>query len=630
MRFLQIVLVSLLIMISVDASANWVSKHGLTSAQYQFEFDSYKKKGYRLTKVSGYTVGKNVFYAAIWEDTPGPAWVARHGLTSTNYQKEFNYWVKRGYRLSHVDGYTVSGQSYYAAIWELKSGPSWVARHGLSASAFQSQFNYWVGRGYRLTHISGYEVNKQDQYAAIWERQSGPAWQARYGMTAATFQSAFDQYVGQGYRLIDLSGYDVNGVTLFAAIWEQSAGPSWRSQFNIAADQYQTEFNAKLYEGFELVSVSGYVRNTEANYATIWRSVGLESGERESIDYQINDFMTMYNVPALSIAITKDEKLVYAKAYGLADIATGEKATTENLFRIASISKPITSAAIFKLVEANQLSLDQTVFGPDGILGTTYGAFTYSNELKAITVRHLLQHTSGGWPNDAYDPMLLTIPMSESKFIGWALDYYPLSHYPGTYFSYSNFGYYLLGRVIEKTTGMSYEDYVYQALLQPAGAYDMTIAGNTLADRMPDEVVYYGMGGENPYSFNITRMDANGGWLASPIDLLKFAVRVDGRGGKPDLLSLQSVNEMTNSGSAAKPNYAYGWFINGIYRVHDGSLPGSRSIIVNGENGYSWAIIVNTRDTANDEMFFAALDSLPLNITQNVTQWPNYDFFIQP
>jgi hypothetical protein len=64
-------------------------------------------------------------------------------------------------------------------------------------------------KGYRLVHVSGYAVSGQDFYAAIWERRNGPAWQARHGMTSADYQQAFDDLNGQGYRLVDVSGYSV-------------------------------------------------------------------------------------------------------------------------------------------------------------------------------------------------------------------------------------------------------------------------------------------------------------------------------------------------------------------------------------------------------------------------------------
>jgi urease beta subunit len=114
--------------------------------------------------------------------------------------------VGQGYRLTLVSGYSVGGEDRYAAIWEQVSGPAWVARHGMTSAGYQREFDRLVGQGYRLTLVSGYSVGGEDRYAAIWEQVSGPAWVARHGMTSAGYQQEFDRLVAQGYRLRLVSG----------------------------------------------------------------------------------------------------------------------------------------------------------------------------------------------------------------------------------------------------------------------------------------------------------------------------------------------------------------------------------------------------------------------------------------
>lgn len=82
---------------------------------------------------------------------------------------------------------------------------------------------------------------------------------------------------------------------------------------------------------------------------------------------------------------------------------------------------------------------------------------------------------------------------------------------PGQNWAYSNFGYCVLGRVIEKITSKPYDEYVQQSVLNPCGITTMQLAGNTQADRRADEVVYYGQGEQDPYGMPVTRMDAFGG-----------------------------------------------------------------------------------------------------------------------
>src|SRR5262249_48710020 len=161
----------------------WVARHGLSGAEYQAEFNKWTGQGYRLEQVSGYGVGNQVFYAAIWEKKAGPDYVARHGLTAAEYQAECNNGTGQGFGLARVEGWGAGTQALYAAIGEKKSGPPQVARHGLTGAEYQTEFNKWTGQGYRLRLVEGYGIGNQVYYAAIWEKDKGPASVARHGLT---------------------------------------------------------------------------------------------------------------------------------------------------------------------------------------------------------------------------------------------------------------------------------------------------------------------------------------------------------------------------------------------------------------------------------------------------------------
>ncbi len=344
------------------------------------------------------------------------------------------------------------------------------------------------------------------------------------------------------------------------------------------------------------------------------------------VDDAVNQFMTNYGVPGLSVAITKGEKLVYAKSYGMADQSSNNKVTNTSLFRLASVSKVITALAILKLEENGKLSLTDKIFGSSGILGTKYGTPPYGPNITDITISQLLHHTSGGWGNSANDPMFKDVSISQDDLISWTLDNLPLSHTPGTHYDYSNFGYCLLGRVIEKLSGQSYEQYVKKNVLEPAGVTGMQIAGNTEAERKTNEVVYYGQAGENPYIYNITRMDAHGGWISTATDMARLLVRFDGFNNKPDILSSSSINTLTMP-TAASQDYACGIAVNSSNNWwHTGSLPGTATEFVRASNGFCWVILCNTRNNAGS--FTTALDQLIwIAVNDNTTEWQDIDEF---
>lgn len=199
-------------------------------------------------------------------------------------------------------------------------------------------------------------------------------------------------------------------------------------------------------------------------------------------------FLREFGIPGLSAAIAVRGTLAYAEGFGVADMHSGTSVAPSNLFRIASVSKPITSVAIFKLVERGRLKLSDRVFGPGGVLHPEFSA--PAPILERITVEHLLTHAAGGWGSKGQDPMFQHPEMNHRQLISWTLDNFPLSDAPGSRRMYSNFGYCFLDRVIEKVARQSYFAFVHDAVLKPCGISSMRIAGNTLADRAPKEVRY--------------------------------------------------------------------------------------------------------------------------------------------
>jgi CubicO group peptidase (beta-lactamase class C family) len=359
---------------------------------------------------------------------------------------------------------------------------------------------------------------------------------------------------------------------------------------------------------------------TQKSTSALTAAEDLGEGERWIMASVARRFMERYTVPGLSIAIAQQGRLVYKEAFGFANTQTNEKLTISHLFRIASVTKPITSVAIFRLIEQDRLHLQDKVFGTSALLETTYGTTPYGKYVQDITVEHLLTHTCGGWQNNASDPMFRFPQMDHQQLVGWTLDHLPLAHTPGEHWAYSNFGYCVLGRVIEKVTGKTYRDFVREVVLSPSGVSDMKIAGNRAEQRAPREVAYYGQGDEDPYNMNVERMDSHGGWLATPTDLVDFVTHVDGFSTTPSILKHATIREMI-SPCSANPFYAKGWMINSAGNWwHNGSLPGSTTIMVRTASGFCWAALTNTRRQPYDEIGLA-LDNMVWDMVRSVSAW---------
>lgn len=328
------------------------------------------------------------------------------------------------------------------------------------------------------------------------------------------------------------------------------------------------------------------------------------------MDKQIENLRLKYDLPGITVAVVRNEKLVYVNCYGVQDPGTGIPVKNNNLFRIASISKPVTVAAVLKLMEDGKLSMDSKVFGTDNILGEDFGVITQGSGWDKITVRHLIEHTSGihNIPND---PMFSYIGLNNKEVITKIIQERQLTTPPGQQYYYSNIGYNILGRVIEKVTDKAYEDYVRENILIPCGISRMKIATNSKENRSKDEVVYSQP--DEPewvYNIDVSRMDSHGGWIASATDLVRFISHIDRNEYIPDIIGKEWLQQ-TYMGYPQ-------WTITG-------SLPGTSSMLSRINDEFSFAVLINRRSFIDgywDDIFNSVRSAI-----EDRNEWPGIDLF---
>lgn len=351
-----------------------------------------------------------------------------------------------------------------------------------------------------------------------------------------------------------------------------------------------------------------------------------------SVDAKIAKWMTDNKMPGLSLAVSKNGKLVYEKGYGFANTETKEQVTKESQFRIASVSKLLTSVAVMKLVQDGKLSMDQKVFGSSGVLGTTFGTQPYKQYVTDITISDLLHHTIGGWGQDN-DPAFFDNTLDKKGIIDWTLNNLALTKKPGTAFAYSNFGYMLLSQIIEKVSGKSYSQYVNDEIWKKVGGTHSSIAGSALGDRLTKEVMYYGQGGDVPavYNMNLPRADGAMGWLSTPVDLLRFTTAVDSSSTRPDILSLSTIKTMTTTTAGSTGlgfHFGCGWVVEGNEWFWWGSLPGTFAILYRNGNGICIAAAANSRLQPNpNNGLFTFIDVINFIAFDNTIPWQDIDQF---
>ena len=352
-------------------------------------------------------------------------------------------------------------------------------------------------------------------------------------------------------------------------------------------------------------------------------TTSFDTSELKNMEDFAEAYLRKYRVPGISLSISKDGSLKYSKAFGFADPMKKEPLTTKHRFRIASLSKSITSVCIFRLIEQAKLSLTDKVFCKSGLLAERFNKVRKNTYLEEVSIEHLLTHRVGNWDNEADDPMFLNNKMTHDELIYWTLERRVLTRHPGIDYKYSNFGYCLLGRVIEEVTKKSYEDAASDLVFKPCGMTSLDLTGNTLKERRPFEVIYCDQNGYDPYGFNFRRMDSHGGWISTSEDLARFLVHVDGFPTKPDILNSDSINVMTTPSNSG---YAKGWCVNRSNNWwHNGSLQGSLSFMVRADNGFCMVALINSRRWKSP--MDGDLDKLTWDMIGQVNRWPSIDLF---
>lgn len=385
-----------------------------------------------------------------------------------------------------------------------------------------------------------------------------------------------------------------------------------------------------------------------------------------SFDREIRDFMAARKTPGGALAVVKDGKLVHACGHGWSDKDGNIPVEATSVFRIASLSKPITGVAVLQLMERGKLTLDTRVLDLLPHKAVVPPGVKPDSRWKQITVRHCLQHT-GGWDRDrSYDPMFRArqiamatgtpVPASADAVVKFMLGQ-PLDFDPGTRYAYSNFGYCVLGRIIEHLTGQSYEAFVKASVLAPCGIQSMRLGRTLAAHRAEREVHYHtpdsatadslfpGTATKVPWpygGFHLEAMDAHGGWLASAVDLARFAAALQNPAQCP-LLKAGTWRELhaappapvsrNDDGALKEVFYTCGWQARSIVGRagmanywHTGSLPGTRTLLVRRWDGLAWAVLFNQRQEIPN-LPDAAIDAAMHQAAAAVKEWPKEDLF---
>ena len=316
--------------------------------------------------------------------------------------------------------------------------------------------------------------------------------------------------------------------------------------------------------------------------------------------WTIAERMKFHKVPALSIAVMKDFKIEWAKAYGLKDVETGEPVTTETLFQAGSISKSVNAMVAMKKVEQGKLSLDEDINNKLASWKLPDNEFTAK---KKVTLRNLLSHTAGttvhGFPGYAINEKVPTLQQILDGTPPANTAAVRVDFEPGARFRYSGGGTTISQLAIMDVEKKPYPDIAKEAVLAPLGMRNSTYSQPLPADWGKKAATgYRGNGSEVEGKIHIYPEMAAAGLWTTPTDLAKFAIELQlslaGRSNK--VLTKQSVETMTTS---HMDDVGLGFFIerhgDALYFGHGGADEGFRAeLVVSRDKGYGVAVMVNS------------------------------------
>jgi len=297
------------------------------------------------------------------------------------------------------------------------------------------------------------------------------------------------------------------------------------------------------------------------------------------IDAAVEAWRSDSQAPALSLAVVTDNKIVFSKGYGMADLEKKVPARSDTVYRLASLTKSLTAVAVMQLVEAGKLDLDAPIqeYWP-----------SFPEKQWTITPRQLLTHMAGVRHNKWSE----TSSTQHYASIADAINVFkddPLLFEPETKYSYSTQGYVLLGGAIESASGVSYLQYLSEHIFKPAGMTQTAAddSGATIPNRaMGYRKGFFGLswlGGVRTAPPHDTSIKLSAGGLVSTVeDMARFAIALsEGQLVRPESLDKMWTKPKTRDGKES--DYGFGFLVsekNGQQRVfNDGSQTGTRTFL---------------------------------------------------
>jgi CubicO group peptidase (beta-lactamase class C family) len=490
--------------------SGFAAYHGVDGVTHQRRFDELAGAGFRPVALNVSGDPDDPRYAAVWVQRSGPIWWGFHGLTAKDYQARVDELSDQGFVPTTVSAVGPVGGEVFAAVFEQRAGESWFARHGLvwgpdtNPDSLSCHNKRAYDEGYVPRCLAVYGDAADRRFAGVWVQNSDAVLWSWWWTEPAAYQRFFAALVAGGMRPAALSvAADGNLLSVFRG---DQVG-AWHARHGISAAEYQQVFDTQNLEGRRPIVVAAGGVGDRARYAgvfaaddapasRVWSVTGGGFTGADDLDAAVRRFMVHRGVRAGSVAIGRGGTIVGSRGYTWAE-PTYPVTQPDTTFRIASLSKIFTAAALTRLVEAGQLSWSTAAFPFVGVTSALPAGTSVDPGMNAITVEQLVLRTSR-LPRD-FDREQRAIasrlgvgvaPVPADMLIRYLYGLPLVGGVPAGGF-YSNAAFYLLTMVVERASVLPFVGALDRHVLRELGIRDVTLAGTAAGARQPKEVASY-------------------------------------------------------------------------------------------------------------------------------------------
>ena len=651
------VLVPALLALLASAKAQVHAYHDQTGAQHQAQCNVLAPQGYRMIALTIYGTTANLQYGAVWVHRAGPTVAAFHGYTGAEYQTFVDTYFPLGYRPKILTAMGTAANPRFAGTWELTNAAGW-ASHGLTEQEFWDERATARQQGLDVTAVDIYGTSNDPRYiAAFGPVDVGQATRVSVGDNG--YQTDFAA-LAAGHNRPALVAF--NDSDRYVSLWRSDDVGDGFAHHDMTSAEYQTNCNNYLLQNLYPVTMSASGSGNGRRFAAVWApndlpappvwtAVGPTAPQFTPYDTWAQNWMANNGIRAASMAIVKNGKLLHARGYTRARAGYPITQPT-SLFEIASCSKPLTSIAVHQHFEGPAPSMALT----DTMMSYFPSVGAFDPLCEDIKLRHLLTHRAG-WDRDVSDdPMVgqddviaaalnLSLPIGKFSIYRYMIGTQLLDFAPGTDYEYSNFGYCVIGQMLERSNpGLTYAQIMQQRVFGPLGITRARIADSD--ELHPGEVTYHTWTpsiGESVLddaqplvasqygTLNKENMDSHGAWVMAAPDYAKVLAAFDLGASNPLLGPVETANMWT-----LEPGYQTllrGWFLKNVsdgmggqvaMYHHNGKLRGATSFIARRADGLSFVFLTNgDRTNLEGDVHGEQLS----NIANTISLWPTTDHF---